>query len=144
MGLGDGENNARLTFDYADFGSPVKKPDSLVTILPKSVVQLPTFPDAARKFTLAVKPKTGFFKGDATIIDPNPIATSNVTRKSTFEGMIVRQANGLLRGHGFFVLDDLPVLLPVKTTTTPKTSGRVWFSHATDTLDLDGALMTNP
>lgn len=142
MGLGDGGNNARLTFDYADFGSPVKKPDSLVTILPKSVVQLPTFPDAARKFTLAVTPKTGFFKGDATLLDPNPTAAGNVTRKSTFEGMIVRQTNGLLRGHGFFVLDDLPVLLPVKTTptTTPKTSGRVWFSHATDTLTPDGQL----
>jgi alpha-tubulin suppressor-like RCC1 family protein len=140
MGLGAGTNNARLSFDYADFGNPVKKPDNLVTILPKSAVQLPTFADATRKFTLTVTPKTGFFKGDATLIDPNPTAAGNVTRKSTFEGMIVRQTNGLLRGHGFFVLDDLPVLLPVKTTptTSPKTAGRVWFNHAGDTLATDG------
>jgi hypothetical protein len=124
----------------------VKKPDNLVTILLKSAVQLPTFADATRKFTLAVTPKTGFFKGDATLIDPNPTAAGNVTRKSTFEGMIVRQTNGLLRGHGFFVLDDLPVLLPVKTTpkTSPKTSGRIWFSHAGDTLATDGTVITNP
>jgi hypothetical protein len=145
-GLGDGENNSRLTFDYADFGNPVKKHDSLLTLLFKSVVKLPTFPDATRKFTLTVTPQTGFFKGDATLIGPNPTAAGTVTRKSSFEGMIVCQTNGLLRGHGFLVLDDLPVLLAVRTTptTSPKTSGRVWLSHATDTLGTDGALMTNP
>jgi len=134
MGLSAGEGNARLNFDYADFGSPEKKPDNIVTIIEKSAVRLPIFTDATRKFTLAVTPKTGLFKGDLTLIDLNVTAPGNVTRKSTYEGMIVRQPNGLLRGHGFFVLDDLPVNGPPKTTptTSPKTSGRVWLRAAND------------
>ncbi len=142
MGLGDGQNNARLTFDYADFGTPVKKPDSLVTILLKSAVKLPTFTDATRKFTLTVTPKTGYIKGSLAMIDNHPTATGTLTRKPAFEGMVVRQTNGLLRGHGFLILEDLPVSAPQPTTpkTSPKNSGRVWFSHAGDTLASDGQL----
>jgi hypothetical protein len=140
MGLAAGANNASLTYDYADFGTPEKKPDSAVTILVKSAVQLPPVTDVTRKFTLAVTPKTGFFKGDLTMVDPNATAAGNVTRKSTYEGFIVRQSNGLLRGHGFFILEDLPVIGPPKTTpaSSPKKSGRVWFRHTTDTVNADG------
>ncbi|MES2598452.1 MAG: S8 family serine peptidase [Verrucomicrobiota bacterium] len=142
MGLDAGAGNASLTYDHADFGTPEKKPDSSVTILAKSAVQQPPVADATRKFTLAVTPKTGFFKGEITLVDPNATAAGNVTRKSTYEGLIVRQANGLLRGHGFFVLEDLPVNGPPKTTpaSSPKKSGRVWFRHTTDTLNVDGIL----
>ena len=116
---------------------------STVTILAKGAVQLPPVADATRKRTFAVTPKTGFFKGDLTLVDPNATAPGNVTRKSTFEGFIVRQPNGLMRGHGLFILEDLPVSTPVRTTpaTSPKVSGRVWFRHAADTLSPDGLLV---
>jgi len=142
MGLTGGAGNAALSYDYADFGTPEKRPDSTVTILAKGAVTLPPLADATRKFTFAVTPKTGFFKGDLTLVDPNATAPGNVTRKSTFEGFIVRQPDGSPRGHGFFLLEDLPVSAPVRTTptTSPKVSGRVWFRHGTDTLSPDGLL----
>ncbi|MCX6854846.1 MAG: S8 family serine peptidase [Verrucomicrobia bacterium] len=142
MGLSGGSENTRLAFDYADFGTPVKKPDTAVTVQAKGAVTVTPPAESTRKTSLTVTPKTGLFKGSLTLSDINPTAAGSVARTSAFEGLIVRQPNGLLRGHGFFVLDDLPTSAPVLTTpkTSPKTSGRVWFRHAADTLNPEGQL----
>ncbi len=139
MGL-TGTGNARLIFGLGDFGTPVVRPDIALGILAKGAVKPPAAVDNPRKTTLVITPKTGLLTGTLTLSDNNPIATGKVARTSAYEGMIVREPDGDLRGHGFFILDNLPSA--AKPTNTAKLSS--WFILAPAAASTSGAGGTQP
>lgn len=138
MGLTGGAGNARLIFGAADFGTPAVTPDITLEIQAKGVVKLPA--TNPRKATLTITPKTGFLKGGLTLSDNTPVSAAKAARTSAYEGMIVREPDGDLRGHGFFILDNLPSL--AKPTNTAKISS--WFILAPSAASTAGAGGTSP
>ena len=101
--------------------------DLLVRITTANVGAFPTGTNPAL-ITLTIAPTTGLMSGGFTLKDNDPTATgtSVLSRPGTFSGVIVNRV-GAQRGVGFFLLQELPVLGPPKTTlaTMPKLSGQV-------------------
>ena len=127
MGLTDlGGNEAQMSFASADFGTPPIALGTPFRIKSPAVAMLPSLP-AARKFTVALTNSTGALTGSITLSDTNPVAPSTkVARTTTYDGIVVRQIDGSLRGVGWFLLADLPTASPATTpTTSPIKSGRV-------------------
>lgn len=129
--------NARLIF--AEGGLDVRNNPFPTPPAPNVLVAV----DATNKLTVAGGTTTtmvnsaniaklGKFNGSFTLTDDNPrtiapVTPLVVTRKATFEGLIIKDG-ATYRGYGFFILDQLPGNSPLTTTTTsPKLSGQVVF-----------------
>ena len=99
--------------------------DLLVRITTANVGAFPAGTNPAL-ITLTIAPATGLMSGGFTLKDNDPTGTGVLSRPGTFSGVIVNRV-GAQRGVGFFLLQELPVLGPPKTTlaTMPKLSGQV-------------------
>ena len=130
MDLPDNADNAILDFIGAGVGSaesPVS-PGLTLRIRAAGVINLPA--SNPRSTMLTVTPSSGTFNGGFTLVDPNPaVPATDATRSTTYQGMIVRHADGL-SGFGFFLMQKLPTTLPDTVDTTPKLSGQVVLEPA--------------
>jgi hypothetical protein len=80
-----------------------------------------------RSTTLSINGTTGTFTGKFTLIDTNPaVLGTNITRATSYYGIIFRDTPTTLRGYGFFQLSRRPdVGSTQKVTTTDKLTGQV-------------------
>ncbi|HAL73146.1 MAG TPA: hypothetical protein DCP71_15385 [Verrucomicrobiales bacterium] len=120
-----GASNALLVLTGASVDAASQPPGTLVDILAGNKAQ-PSAPLAA-KTTLTLNAKLGTFTGKFSLLDANPreIAPLQVPRAVTYQGIIVKTDSGL-RGHGYFLLPDLPSVSKQDTpTTSPIQSGAV-------------------
>ncbi len=84
--------------------------------------------------TLSIAPTTGLISGTFTLKDLDPTdfpvpptrAQKTVPRPGTYNGLVINRV-GVKKGIGFFLLQELPVLGPPKTTLAvmPKLSGQM-------------------
>lgn len=140
-----GTNNAKLTFAEGGAPSPSTRLNtSKVTIVagsPKAATINPSFnpgkatlsltPGAGSIFTAGI---TGSFKGTFKLTDTDTSVTPNksLDRSVTFNGMIVNDGTST-KGYGCFLLPEMPVVGPPKTTilTSKKLSGSVLLEAQT-------------
>jgi len=77
--------------------------------------------------TLSIVPSTGLMSGAFTLTETNPAPLpASLSRPGAYSGVIVNRV-GVKKGIGFFLLQELPVQGPPKTTLAvmPKLSGQV-------------------
>lgn len=119
--LDDGvHTNAMLSFSAADIVNA--SPGIAFRFKAGSVFVPPA--SNPRGTTVTVKPTTGTFSGGFTLSDPNGVV-GTATRPASFSGQIVRDADNLLRGYGFFLLADQPQLAGDTVNNTKQQSGKV-------------------
>lgn len=133
-----GLSRVGVRFTEGGVSNPSGRVDVAEVVLPArhpAIVAVPE-PNPGR-VTLTVQPgsknlfvagTTGSFAGSFTLEDPDSTQATNpvVKRKATLRGMLVDDGSGL-RGYGHFLLNEMPVMTPVRTTlqTSPVLSGRV-------------------
>lgn len=132
LNLAVGLNNAKLTIDNTP--ARLSTNCTLVAGSPKPA----TFPTNTNAFSLKATPgagttpfvvgTTGSFTGTFTLAGTDTTVNKPLNRTVTFNGMIVDDGTGQ-KGYGGFLLPQLPVAGPPKTTinTSPKDSGSVLF-----------------
>lgn len=136
-----GATNARLTFTEGGLAGPAPiqaatmagNLDLLITVTNKNAAVMPTPAATANPagVTLVLTPTTGAFSGGFTLKnDPDATDTTPPTamlsRAVTYSGLLITRKS-VNQGMGFFLLNELPVVGPPKTTllTSPKLSGEV-------------------
>lgn len=120
----DGFNhNALVHFAEGGIEDTFEPPDILVRLRAAGKVTPPAV--NPRKTRLSVAPANGTYSGGFTLLDSNPAAPgNNLTRASSFRGIIVR-VGGVLRGFGYFLLAKRPAALSnEKPSTTSILSGQ--------------------
>lgn len=128
LDLPAGGGEASLTFSGARVSATDTPPGITVTIGDKNKVTLPLVNPA--KTSLKLTPSTGAFSGSFTLVDPVPASTARYNRSGiAFQGLVVRTDSGV-KGFGWFLLPQLPSLLPpqipsLTLTTSPVLSGQV-------------------
>lgn len=121
--LDDGmHTNATLSFSAADIVNA--SPGISFRFKTGSVFVPPTAANNPRGTSVTVKPTTGTFTGSFTLSDPNGIV-GTATRPAPFSGQIVRDTDSVLRGHGFYLLADLPQIAGDTVNNTKQQSGKV-------------------
>lgn len=143
MGLSAGPGNAKMTFNGGGAPSPATRLDlSTLEIVAGSpaiarvaapnpgIVTLTLTPGSGAVFTAGT---TGSFTGSFMLLDADTTVQPNkpVTRTAAITGMIVNDG-AAIRGYGFYLLPELPSLLPAKTTlgTSRVLSGSVTLEAA--------------
>ena len=132
LNMDAGASNAMLMFSGASLSGVSQPPGTEVDILAGNKAQ-PSEPLAA-KTTLILNAKLGTFTGKFSLLDANPrvIAPLQVPRVVTYQGIIIQSGSGL-RGHGYFLLPDLPsVSLEDTPSTSPIQSGAVTLIEGTE------------
>lgn len=112
LGLQDALPGIRLEFSGAGLASSV----TALAVVPVSMLFANQFfvaPHVA-DVKLSGSPATGSIKGSFALRDPHwrDPAPAFWPRKTSYSGMIVRYADGSYRGHGFFLLPQLPQANP--------------------------------
>ncbi len=109
-------NNATVSFNEGGIEDTFAEPDIPVRLRAAGKVSLPA--SNPRKTKLSVIPVTGLYSGSFILLDTNPASPGdNVTRNSSFRGIIVR-VGGVLRGYGYFLLAKRPAASSNETPTT--------------------------
>lgn len=148
LGLTAGAGNAKLNFTDGLAPSPATRLDvsaleiqagnPSIVLLPALVVA-PPFTGGRGKVTLKVTPGSGTTftagttataTGTFTLVDQDPtvVATKLVTRTVSYYSTIVDDGTDQ-KAYGFFLLQELPSLVPAYTaTTSPYHSGKVVLS----------------
>jgi hypothetical protein len=124
-----GPKTADSSFLHGGIGSPSPAPDITVTLGKGSTVTYPAL--NPRKTTLSFVPAKGTFIGSFTLEDtdpldlrPPPAVLKKLSRKVTFNGLLVLTSDGW-QGVGSFQLPELPDATGETLTTTPIHSGAV-------------------
>lgn len=73
------------------------------------------------KATLTINKASGLIGGSFTLVEPSP---ASLTRRVTFQGMVVRPATGSLKAIGYFLLPQIPISGQT-INTSPILSGKV-------------------
>lgn len=130
LGLAEaGPKTADLSFLHGGIGSAPPAPDISLTLGKGSSVTYPAL--NPRKATLSFIPAKGTFTGTFTLEDtdpldlrPPPAVLKKITRKVTFNGLLVLTAAGW-QGVGSFQLPELPDATGETLTTTPAHAGAI-------------------
>ncbi len=124
-----GPKTAILSFLHGGIGSSPPTPDITVTLGKASAVTYPI--SKPRKTTLSLVPAKGTFTGTFTLEDndpldlrPPPAVLKKLSRKVTFNGLLVLTADGW-QGVGSFQLPELPDVTGETLATTPVHAGSV-------------------
>jgi hypothetical protein len=69
--------------------------------------------------TFSVANPTGLFSGKFALEDPSPVTPPAVMKRGVaYQGLLVPDAAGQLTGYGWFILQQLPTLIPPTTVKT--------------------------
>ncbi len=100
-------NNAGLAFFDANIEDSAILADRRVSLIPGSSLTIAAFGPA--QTTLKITTATGAISGGFTLVDTHPVTPGvpKITRKPLYQGIIVRTPTGL-KGHGFYLLQQLP------------------------------------
>ena len=118
-------DNATLTFDHADFLAPLPNIDFRLKANSRFVS--PASITNPRNTDLTLDAVKGNFQGSFILTDPNPIV-GTAKRPASFQGIIIRDTDNVLRGHGFVLLANQPQNPDDTVTSTPRQSGHVELS----------------
>lgn len=121
---GPGTTNAALAFSEGGIADTVNSPGILVRVQAGGKVELPAAPGNPQATKLTVTSSTGATSGSFRLLDQNPaVPGTNVTRTSSFRGLLVREA-GVMKSYGYFLLAKRPAAMSTeKPTTTDILSG---------------------
>lgn len=126
-------SNGALVFTDADFGSavPPVTPDVSVLVKPGGIATVVSPNPRPRTTTFAVNVATGGFSGLFTLLDPNPLVpTTNISRPSiAYQGLVYRNGANL-NAQGYFLLNNLPRVVPETSLNTKTVSGKVVLNVA--------------
>jgi hypothetical protein len=130
LGLADGgANAATLAFTGGGIGSPVPSPDLAFTLKKANLVNYPA--PNARNTTLTFAADKGTFAGGFSLEDndpldlrPPPAVLRKITRKVTYQGLLIRGSTGW-KGVGYFILPKLPAVIGETLANTELLSGQV-------------------
>lgn len=114
---------ASLLFDDGGVEASLTNPDVTgFTYTATRTVVMPTFLSGGNpgKAALSINKNTGAVGGYFYLYETTP----PLTRKVTFQGMIVRPATGNIKAVGYYLLPQIPVK-PQTISTSPMLSGRV-------------------
>lgn len=128
LGL-DGPGRVRLVFTEA--GLPAsREPGITLDVDARGKLIPPLKVDNRAGTTLKVTAASGLFSGKFALEDASPVQPPAVMKRSTtFQGIIVPGDDGL-RGHGWFILQQLPSAIGGTTVkTSPFLSGDVLFEQ---------------
>ena len=129
MALTPGELEQFTALFYADtnYWQSWRADISLPVTIDTRSRMVPLAPESnPAKVTLTFVPKTGTFSGTFQLVAPNPFATDqSLTRNIRYYGLIARDADGKLRGRGWFLLPELPFSAGQTLSTTDLRSGAV-------------------
>jgi hypothetical protein len=120
-----------LSFLHGGIGNSPPSPDITVTLSAGNKVGYPVAEQNPRKTTLTLTPAKGSFTGSFTLEDndpldlrPPPAVRRKISRKVSFQGLLVRGTDGW-KGAGYFLLPELPDATGETITKTPVHSGAV-------------------
>jgi hypothetical protein len=121
-------NNAGLKLSSGGLSSDL---NLLFSITPTNIPVLPTTNPSL--INIKLDPRTGRFSGSASITTADPYNPGlPLTRLAPYQGIIHRNATGLLEGFGYFVLNQLPdanANPPTTINTSASLSGSVRLSR---------------
>lgn len=126
-------DNAILNFTISDgsYVGPPPIPDIRLSIGARNRVKLPTAAENPRRTRIAISTSRGAFSGSFTMVDPNPLSpTRRISRIGRFYGLISRDSDARLRGHGWFLLPELPLIEGETSANTAVQSGFVILDAA--------------
>jgi hypothetical protein len=125
LGL-EGAGNVDLTF--LDGGLPAARdPDLRLGVTAAGKLVPPDKLDNPAGTSLKLATSTGLFSGKFALEDASPVAPPAVMKRSAaYQGLVVPDDDGELRGYGWFILQQLPTEMPPTTVkTSPFLSGDV-------------------
>lgn len=128
LGL-DGPGRVRLVFTEA--GLPAsREPGITLDVDARGKLIPPLKVDNRAGTTLKLTAASGLFSGKFALEDASPVPPPAVMKRSTtFQGIIVPDADGL-RGYGWFILQQLPSVIEGTTVkTSPFLSGDALFEQ---------------
>jgi M6 family metalloprotease-like protein/uncharacterized delta-60 repeat protein len=125
LGL-EGAGSVDLTF--RDGGLPAARdPDIRLGVTAAGKLVTPAKLDNPAGTSLKLATSTGLFSGKFALEDASPVAPPAVMKRSaTYQGLVVPDDDGELRGYGWFILQQLPTEIPPTTVkTSPFLGGEV-------------------
>ncbi len=125
--------NSKVSFFHANVEAalpPTNFVDLLVNAANKAIVAATSANE--RKTSLSITAKTGALKGSFTLKDtnpfpPNPAKPATITRKVSYQGLIVKTATAF-HGVGYFLLPQMPTSTSEAPSKTPMLSGQMLFT----------------
>ncbi len=117
-------NNAAIAFFDAGLDDEPSIADRRVSLIPGKSLTIAAFGPTLT--TLKIATDTGLISGGFTLTDAHPVTpgVKPIVRKPTFQGIIVRTPTGQ-KGHGFFLLQQLPEPVFPQPAVLPVLSGAV-------------------
>lgn len=117
LGL-EGEGAIDLTFHEA--GLPAARdPDIRLGVTTAGKLVPPAKLDNPAGTALKLVTSSGWFSGKFALEDASPVAPPAVMKRSaTYQGLVVPDDDGELRGFGWFILQQLPTEIPPTTVKT--------------------------
>lgn len=117
---------AALAFTDGGLSRAALDPDISITYSSTNTVTVPTYASGGNpaKVTLTINKNTGAVSGTFTLVETSPA----LTRKVTYQGLIVRKAGGTQKATGYFLLPQIPASGQT-ISTSPILSGGVLISQ---------------
>lgn len=105
---------------FREAGLPaVRNPDIRLGVTATGKLLPPAKLDNPAGTTFSVANPTGLFSGKFALEDPSPVTPPAVMKRGVaYQGLLVPDAAGQLTGYGWFILQQLPTLIPPTTVKT--------------------------
>jgi hypothetical protein len=117
LGL-DGAGDIDLSFLEAGLPAALD-PDMRLGVTAAGKLVPPAKLDNPAGTSLKLTTSTGLFSGKFALEDASPVAPPAVMkRKAAYQGLVVPDDDGELRGYGWFILQQLPTEIPPTTVKT--------------------------
>ena len=130
LGL-EGEGSLELSF--SEGGLPASSdPNISLGVTAAGKLLPPAKTDNPTGTSLKLAASTGLFSGKFALLDDSPVTPPAVMKRSAaYQGLVVPEDDGKLRGYGWFILQQLPAEDPPTTVkTSPFLSGDVRLESA--------------
>ncbi len=122
------EGGGALDLTFRDAGLPAaRNPDLRLGVTAAGKLVPPAKPDNPAGTNLKLTASTGLFSGKFALEDASPVAPPAVMKRSAaYQGLVVPDDDGEMRGYGWFILQQLPTEIPPTTVkTSPYLGGDV-------------------